>query len=388
MCQHPAERVGDPADLLLHQHLLQRRAAAAADVGRHVRRVQPELDRPRLVLPGQPVRQLRRRPARPRPRAGSARRRTRGRGACSVEVLARSGRTCACSSSARTSLTDCSVYASVGARDQRIGRRDRRRRRRRAAARSARGAPGSCAGRARPRRPASRRGTLGAGRQLARGRHGAGPGRHRDRRPARDVQPRLLRRPARRGSASTPASWRRATACRASPRRGRRRRTTGSRCSARSGSTCAGSTPTSSTRCNPAVAPRHDAGRVLRRRATATSTRRATCSPTRPRSSPPGVDVRERTAFTGLLVATVPRSPVSRRTGGRHRHRRVVLTGGPQLGRGRPRGRRTHPGGRRPASGRGHRAAPRPRGRPAADGLRRARPASTGGPRRAASCGG
>ena len=82
---------------------------------------------------------------------------------------------------------------------------------------------------------------------------------------------------------------------------------------------------------NPAMAPGHDAGRVVRRRATGTSTRRATCWPTPPRSSRAGVEVFERTAFTGLLRRRRRASPACGRRPATIATARVVLTGGPTL---------------------------------------------------------
>ena len=209
------------------------------------------------------------------------------------------------------------------------------------------------------------------GREQPGRRHGAGAGRHRGGGPARAVQPRLLRRPARRCSASTPASSRRATACRASP-------TAEVDAGARADRDAAGARARRAVgragrvrRAEPGGGAGPHARVVVRRRATATSTRRATCSPTPRRSSRAGVEVRERTAFTGLRVdggrvvgvrtparATSPPTP-------------VVLTGGPEPGRGRRGGGRADPGRRHAAPGRRHRAAPGPRPGAAADGLRR-----------------
>jgi len=52
------QRVGDPAALLLHQHLLEVAQAQAAELDGHVGRRQPELDRPRLEAVGDVGRQL------------------------------------------------------------------------------------------------------------------------------------------------------------------------------------------------------------------------------------------------------------------------------------------------------------------------------------------
>ena len=72
---HPGEAVGDPAALLLHQHLLQRRAARTADRRRHVRGVQTQFHGPRRdVRPSAPSAAGRPR-VRPRPRTASATRR-------------------------------------------------------------------------------------------------------------------------------------------------------------------------------------------------------------------------------------------------------------------------------------------------------------------------
>ena len=100
-----------------------------------------------------------------------------------------------------------------------------------------------------------------------------------------------------------------------------------------------------------------------------------------------GVEVHEGTAFTGLRglrrrVSVVHTDAGSIATG------RLVLTGGPQLADvGRAAGMRIPSGGVR------HQvvvteAHPDLAAGPPADGLRRARPASTGAPRRAACCGG
>ncbi len=137
-----------------------------------------------------------------------------------------------------------------------------------------------------------------------------------------------------------------------------------------------GPQPDPGTRDRPSAAPSP--------RTTATSTRPATSSPT-PSPSAAGVEVHERTAFEGLVTSgdrvagvETSRGPIA--TGA------VVLTGGPELADvGRP-GRNPCPGRRGPSPGGGDRAPPRPRPVPGADGLRRAGPASTGGPRRAGSC--
>ena len=50
--RHPAQRVGHPAHLLLDQHLLQARAAAAAELGGHVGGVQAQLAGPLGVRGG------------------------------------------------------------------------------------------------------------------------------------------------------------------------------------------------------------------------------------------------------------------------------------------------------------------------------------------------
>jgi hypothetical protein len=55
---HPAERVGHPADLLLHQHLLEGREAAAAELLGHVDGLEAELGDPSPVGLQQPVGQL------------------------------------------------------------------------------------------------------------------------------------------------------------------------------------------------------------------------------------------------------------------------------------------------------------------------------------------
>ena len=47
---HPAQPIGHPPALLLHQHLLQRRAAGAADRGRHIGGVQAQFDCAALML--------------------------------------------------------------------------------------------------------------------------------------------------------------------------------------------------------------------------------------------------------------------------------------------------------------------------------------------------
>ena len=52
--RHPAERVGDPAKLFLHEHLLQGRAATAAEFLRHVGGAETEFAGP-LGLPGDHV---------------------------------------------------------------------------------------------------------------------------------------------------------------------------------------------------------------------------------------------------------------------------------------------------------------------------------------------
>jgi hypothetical protein len=55
---HPAEGVGDPADLLLDQHLLEGREAAPAELLGHVDGLEAELGDPAPVRLQQPVRQL------------------------------------------------------------------------------------------------------------------------------------------------------------------------------------------------------------------------------------------------------------------------------------------------------------------------------------------
>ncbi len=55
---HPAERVGHPADLLLDQHLLEGREAATAELLGHVDGLEAELGDPAPVLLEQPLGQL------------------------------------------------------------------------------------------------------------------------------------------------------------------------------------------------------------------------------------------------------------------------------------------------------------------------------------------
>ena len=55
---HPAERVGHPADLLLHQHLLEGGEAAAAELLGHVDGLEAEVGDPTPVLVHQAVGQL------------------------------------------------------------------------------------------------------------------------------------------------------------------------------------------------------------------------------------------------------------------------------------------------------------------------------------------
>ena len=82
-----------------------------------------------------------------------------------------------------------------------------------------------------------------------------------------------------------------------------------------------------------------------------------------------GVEVRERTAMTGL-VTDGGRVTGVQTTAGDIATDRVVITGGPQLRAIGELARRADPVGRRPAPGRRHRAAPRRRAGAAADGLR------------------
>ena len=196
-------------------------------------------------------------------------------------------------------LTDCSVYATLARHDHCAAQCRCGRRRRRDHRRLDRLVPAAI--RARRRRAARARHPR-PGRQRARRRDGARPGRHRGRRPARAVQPRLLPRPAATCSGIdsgfveqgyfmpcfTDAEVEQAHARIAMQqavgldvrwverRRGRRD--------------------------EPGDGARADARGVVRRRATATSTRRATCWPTPRRCSRPASQVRERTAFTGLVV--------------------------------------------------------------------------------------
>ena len=55
---HPAESVGDPADLLLHQHLLEGAEAAPAELLGHVDGLEAELDDPAPVRLQEPVGEL------------------------------------------------------------------------------------------------------------------------------------------------------------------------------------------------------------------------------------------------------------------------------------------------------------------------------------------
>ena len=120
---------------------------------------------------------------------------------------------------------------------------------------------------------------------------------------------------------------------------------------------------------NPTLAPGLDPRRHLLRRTTATSTRPATSSPT-PSPSAAGVEVAR--AHGVQRAGDVPATGWSGvgPSGGTIATERVVLTGGPELAeRGRPR-RIACPGRRGPAPGGRHRAPPRPRPVPGADGLR------------------
>ena len=74
---------------------------------------------------------------------------------------------------------------------------------------------------------------------------------------------------------------------------------------------------------NPTLAAERSSRRQLLRDGTAPSTRRATCAPTRSRCSQPGVQLRERTPFSGCgpngRARRAPRSPASRRPTARSR---------------------------------------------------------------------
>ena len=229
--------------------------------------------------------------------------------------------------------------------------------------------------------------TLGAGREPARGRAWSGP-RAAPRRRSGSASSAGTSTPASTsGSASTPASSPRATSCRASPTARWPRPRPGSRCSRASGSTCAGSGPTSSTSMNPAMArgqtlggsyapgdgyidpPRNvlaytaalfTSGVHVRRahRVHRPAPRRATGSPgspRRPARSPPSGSC----SPAGPTLAAVGRAAGVRIPAGGARHQVVVTE-----------------------------AAPRPRAPTGCRWSSTSRPASTGGPRRAACSGG
>ena len=385
---HPGQRVGDPAALLLHEHLLQRGAAAAAELDRDVRGVQARARGP--ARHG-----CSRTPAASSPSASSASTSSgmsssanAAGGRLEGEVgLGQTGAS-ACSPDVDRPrvLTDCSVYASVGSVTRlQTPAAD--------AVVVGGGTIGAwCAwflrrGRAGAGR-AGRGGHARQGRQQPGRRHGAGPGRHRGGRPARAVDPRLLPRPARRSSSSTPGFVAQGYCMPCfTDGRGRRGARADRHAAARSGSTCGGSSRPSSTRCNPAVAP----GRTLG----------SSYAPGDGYIDPP----RNVLAYTAALVTQRRRGARGRRVhrardGGRcgaavHTTRGststpalVVLTGGPAARRGRAAWRA-------------------PGSRPAAPGTRSSSPsrtrtwrrsgcrwsstctrASTGGPRRAACSGG
>ena len=307
-------------------------------------------------------------PARPRPRAGSARRRRLRARAWSSRSASVSR--CIGASRRQPSLTDCSVYASVRRRDQQSGA-ERRTRWSSAAAPIGAWCAWFLKAAGLERVVLLEAGTLGKGASSrAAGMVRAQGGTEHAVRLGlwtRDFYASQQRR------ARPRLRLRRAGLLHAllHRRRGRRRRTRGSRCSRPSGSTSGGSSRTSSTRCNPAVAP----GRTLG----------SSYAPGDGYIDPPrnvlaytaalvssGVDVREGTAFTGL-----------RTDGGRVAGRGARATGdsrptgwcSPAV-RSSPRSGAlagaADPGRRGPAPGRRDRAAPRPRAGPAADGVRRA----------------
>ena len=191
--QAPGQAVGDPAGLLLHQHLLEGCAALPADRGRHVGGIEAALDG-RCVLrsahvPGQlPVVLLGGLLERNQPVGELAR--------SALEVEIRRGQ--AVHGTLRPAHVDWPFSLCEGRiHDQCIDPASVRRRCRRRWRHHRRlvrlvPQPGRSAGR-RPRREGHPR----VGRELTSRRDGAGAGRHRDRRTARSVQPGLLRQPAR-----------------------------------------------------------------------------------------------------------------------------------------------------------------------------------------------
>ena len=228
--------------------------------------------------------------------------------------------------------------------------------------------------------------TLGAGASPRAAGHGAGPGRHRGRGPAGPVQPRLLRRASASGSASTPASSRRATSCRASPSARWPTRAARIAMQQRLGLDVRWVDPDELDELNPAMATGHDDGRLVRARG-----RLHRPAPQRARLHGGAVHLRGAGARAHRLHRPAPRRDAGHRgrdvrRGDRHRAGRADRR--PDPGRGGPGGRRTHPGRRGATPGRGHRAASRPGRRRGCRWSSTWRPASTGGPRRAACSGG
>ena len=227
----PAQPVGRPPALLLHEHLLQRRAAQAADLDRHVRRVEAELDGPGLVRGRHAVGQV------PAGQLGLDLERDhlvderRGRGPAGRGPRAvRPYMGAPAGAGASDVLTDCSVYASVGGVNSAPATAQTPSWW--AAARSAPGPRGSSR-RSGLDRVVLRRGRhAGPGRQLAGGRHGARAGRHGDGRAARACSAATSTPGRRPSSASTPASSPQGYSHAVLHRgRGGRRPTRGSRCS-------------------------------------------------------------------------------------------------------------------------------------------------------------
>ena len=180
----------------------------------------------------------------------------------------------------------------------------------------------------------------------------------------------LLRRPAGPPRRSTRASWRRATACRASPRPRSTQAQDRIAMQQRLGLDVRWLDATAFDELNPAVADGLALGSSYApgdgyldppRNVLAYTTALVTS----------GVDVREGVAFTGLQVAAGTVTGVATSAGDLSAPL-VVLTGGAQLAEVGRAGRRAHRRRGCAASGRGHRGAPRPGCRPAADGLRRA----------------
>ena len=377
----------DPAGLLLDEHLLQGRAAPAAELASACSsRRRPARSRARSAR----LSSIRRHAAPPASSTSTSRGMTSSakvRGPrLDVEVVLRQAVHGA--SARRRFLTDCSVYASVGRHEQPW-------RRAADAVVVGGGTLGAWCAWFLRRAGAGHVVLLEAGTPRARARAAGRPGWS-----GRRAAPRprsgwasatrdFYRSQQRESSASTRASSRRATSCRASPRpRSRTARDARSRCSSGSGLDVRWVEADEFDALEPGRGARATSSGASYAPATATSTRRATSSPTRRRCSRPASRSASARRSPGCDLDRGRVVGGRRPSGGPIATERVVLTGGPQLAAVGDARRHADPGRRGPPPGRRHRAAPRPGARAACRWCSTSPRASTGGRRRAGCCGG